>query len=129
MTRWLFLGAIVLGASAALADPGFIPSPVPPAPAPAETAPAREAVARDIDRAERGVRQGLEERALERKGSRAEVEAYRARELRALDVDRIGAPPDARSDVDRARERLELERSVDRIERSSTGRAGPRGAR
>jgi hypothetical protein len=109
----------LLAAHTALADPGFLPLPVPPAPA--APAPPSE-VRTDVERAVRGVRQQVEERRIETSGSRAELEAYRARELRDLERRQIGAPQDARSDVDRARERLEFERRVDRIEKTADPR-------
>jgi hypothetical protein len=108
-----------LAPGAAGADAEFIPLPVPPTGAPAQPVPPVDRGA-EIDRAVRGVRQRVEERELEQGGSRAELEAYRARERRALELESRRTPPgDAervRADVERARERLELERRIERAE-------------
>lgn len=109
------------GTALAVADPGFIPSPLPAElAAPAPTPP--PATSAEIERAAREVRQKLELEELARRGSRTQIDAYRARELRELEVEKtMSAPPrgDAervRADIDRARERIELERRVDRTE-------------
>jgi hypothetical protein len=113
----LLLCWLCLAACEASADSGFIPLPLPPsspAPAPSVAPPA------EIERAVRAARQRVEEREIERRGSPERLETYRRRELRDLEREPARVPPgDAErvsADIARARERLELERRVERIE-------------
>ncbi len=81
-----------------------------------------------ISRALRDARRALEERRLERTGAPGDLRRYRARELRADDVQRMRAPVRAPGpapalaeriarDIERAQDRLQLERRVRRLER------------
>ena len=112
----LYLTWLCIAAGAASADPGFIPLPLPTR----SVAPPATDASDEIERAVRTVRQRLEERGLEQRGSRSELETYRVRELRTLDRNALEVPRgDAarvRADIDRASERLELERRLDAVE-------------
>jgi hypothetical protein len=113
----LLLCWLCLAAGEVRADSGFIPLPLPPSTAtpPPVTSPD------EIERAVRTSRQRAEERALELRGSEQRLESYRRREIRELERQPVSVPPgDAervQADIARARERLDFERRVERIER------------
>jgi hypothetical protein len=119
----LLLCWLGLAACEAKADSGFIPLPLPATPAPP---PPRVEPSAEVERAVRTTRQRVEERELERRGSQPRLERYRDRELRELERRPVRVPDgDSRrvdADIARARERLELERRVGRIERDIRAR-------
>ena len=122
ITRIALSTSLGIAAGAALADPPFIESPLPPAvaePAP-PPAPAPAPTKEEIERAAREAREKRELGQGEKRSSPSEIDAYRAREHRDLDVDEAAKPAprgDAervRGDIDRARERIDVDRRIDR---------------
>jgi hypothetical protein len=141
MGRWLtWMIGLCLIAGPARADSDFIPVPLPPEVAPpppagippeptaAPPAPAAPEPGAETERAQRAVRQEQELRHIEQRRSPTDLDDFRAREERELEH-RVTPVPEGdaarvRGDIERARERIELERKIDRTEQRMRTRPG-----